>query len=58
MTRFFKKLLAVAIIGAIAFFLCGVYAGNWDFLHWAMPVKGVFIGVVAIVAYFNLMGSD
>ena len=58
MKRFFKKLLAVAIISAIVYFLCGVYAGNWDLLHWEMSTKGIFIGVVAIIAYFNLMGRD
>jgi len=57
MKKFLKNIAGVIVTSGITFFLCGTYTGNWDFLHWQLTVKCVFIGIVALVTYANLLSG-
>ena len=57
MKQFLMKLFGVLIVAGITYGLCGVYAGNWSILTWDLSVKLVFIVIVAIIAFVNLLGD-
>jgi len=58
MKKFLKNIAGVIVVSGIAFFLCGIYAGNWEILHWQLVVKGVFIGITALITYANLLSGN